>query len=321
MAGKTDNLFPAPTRPCLSDSRTGTSAQLTDVESSSVSYVATDSSAGANDTAFLPADVAGGSSTRAAADPSAGANDPAFLPADAAGGSSTRAATDSSASANDPAFLPADASGLSGSFTCAATDSSASASDLSFFTDAATQYSGTESSSSGTSTRHDWTARGKHRIGYKHAWESEWPWLQFRENDGMFCTLCIKHNANSRCKSGVWVIKPCTLLRQDKVRKHANSDMHKGSKEREALAAMALADGGIEHTFEKTLQITKKGVEGAMKILYWLSKNEVAHFTKFEYLKDLCIELGCTYLKELNVGGNAKYTSHRIISEWLGIMS
>ena len=137
----------------------------------------------------------------------------------------------------------------------------------------------------------------------------------------MFCTLCIKHNANSRCMSGVWVTKPCTLLRQDKVRKHANSDMHKGSKEREALAAMALADGGIEHAFEKTLQIKKKAVKGAMKILYWLSKNEVAHFTKFESLKDLCIELGCTYLKELNVGGNAKYTSHRIISEWLGIMS
>ena len=84
----------------MSDSRTGTSAQLTDVESSSVSYV--DSSAGANDPAFLPADDAGRSSTRAATDSSAGANDPAFLPADAAGGSSTRAATDSSASANDP---------------------------------------------------------------------------------------------------------------------------------------------------------------------------------------------------------------------------
>ena len=175
--GIKDNLFFAPKRPCLSDSRTGTSAQLTDVESSSISYVATDSSAGANDLAILPADAAGGSSTRAATDSSAGANDPAFLPTDAAGGSSTRAAMDSSASANDPAFLPADASGLSGSFTCAATDSLASASDLSLFTDPAAQCSGTESSSSGISTRHDWTARGKHRIGYKHAWESEWPQL------------------------------------------------------------------------------------------------------------------------------------------------
>ena len=42
---------------------------------------------------------------------------------------------------------------------------------------------------------------------------------------------------------------------------------------------------------------------------------------KFESLKDLCIELGCTYLKELSVGGNAKYTSHRVISERLDVMS
>ena len=52
--GIKDNLFFAPKRPCLSDSRTGTSAQLTDVESSSVSYVATDSSTSANDLAIGP---------------------------------------------------------------------------------------------------------------------------------------------------------------------------------------------------------------------------------------------------------------------------
>ena len=35
----------------------------------------------------------------------------------------------------------------------------------------------------------------------------------------------------------------------------------------------------------------------------------------------MCIDLGCTYLKELNIGGNANYSSHRIIGEWLDIMS
>ena len=50
--------------------------------------------------------------------------------------------------------------------------------------------------------------------------------------------------------------------------------------------------------------------------MYWLSKNEVAHFTKLESLKQLCIELGC-----LNIAGNANYSSHRIIGEWLDIMS
>ena len=35
----------------------------------------------------------------------------------------------------------------------------------------------------------------------------------------------------------------------------------------------------------------------------------------------MCIDLGCRYLKELNVAGNANYFSHRIISEWLDVMS
>ena len=37
--------------------------------------------------------------------------------------------------------------------------------------------------------------------------------------------------------------------------------------------------------------------------------------------KQLCIDLGCTHLKELNVSRNANYSSHRIISECLDIMS
>ena len=47
----------------------------------------------------------------------------------------------------------------------------------------------------------------------------------------------------------------------------------------------------------------------------------MAHFTKFESLNQLCIDLGCTYFKKLNVSQNANYSSHRIISEWLDIMS
>ena len=82
----------------------------------------------------------------------------------------------------------------------------------------------------------------------------------------MYCTLCTKHNAISRCKSGVWVTKPCTLLRKDKVKKHASSDMHRRSEQQEALAAIVTAEGGIEHAFEKTLSVKKKAVEGAMSI-------------------------------------------------------
>ena len=165
------------------------------------------------------------------------------------------------------------------------------------------------------------SSRGKHRVGYDPAWKKEWPWLLYKEGEGVFCTLCIKHNASSRSKTGVWVSKPCSSVRKDKVKKHARSDTHRSSEQLEAMSVTASGDGGIVQAFEHVLALKKKAVEGGMKILYWLCKNEVAHFSKFESLKQLCIDLGCTYLKELNVAGNANYSSHRIISEWLDVMS
>ena len=56
---------------------------------------------------------------------------------------------------------------------------------------------------------------------------------------------------------------------------------------------------------------------GALKAVYWLAKEEIAHTTKYASLIDLAKSLGCDYLKELNVGRNATYTSEMIIAEFL----
>ena len=55
--------------------------------------------------------------------------------------------------------------------------------------------------------------------------------------------------------------------------------------------------------------------------MYWLAKEEVAHTTKFNSLKDLVISLGCDYLRELSLGRNAQYSSEQIISELLQSLS
>ena len=62
------------------------------------------------------------------------------------------------------------------------------------------------------------------------------------------------------------------------------------------------------------------------KSCYWCNENSVlvmqerncTFYFKFESLKTLCIDLGCTFL---DVGSNAKYLSNRIIGEWLGVMA
>ena len=78
------------------------------------------------------------------------------------------------------------------------TESSASASGSS--TAICSQVEDGESNTSDLPSHYRCTAKSKHKIGYNRAWESRWPWLHFKENEG---TLCSKHNANPRRKSGI----------------------------------------------------------------------------------------------------------------------
>ena len=42
-----------------------------------------------------------------------------------------------------------------------------------------------------------------------------------------------------------------------------------------------------------------------MRMVYWLAESEVALFTKFESLKELCIDLGAKILRDLEKGKNS----------------
>ena len=53
----------------------------------------------------------------------------------------------------------------------------------------------------------------------------------------------------------------------------------------------------------------------------WCSENNYCLSTKYEAIIDLAINLGCDYLKELEVGANARYRSHAIIGEFLKVLA
>ena len=57
--------------------------------------------------------------------------------------------------------------------------------------------------------------------------------------------------------------------------------------ERERLTVEASTVGGISQGFEQVISLQRNSVLGALKIVYWLTKHEVAHFTNFESLKEL----------------------------------
>ena len=137
----------------------------------------------------------------------------------------------------------------------------------------------------------------------------------------MLYSLCKRHNCYPQNGSETWNSRPCQTLREDSIKRHLASDMHKTAiqKEREALKAKEY--GGIKQYFSKQVSANREAVQAGMQIVYWLAESEVAHFTKFESLKQLCIDLGASVLKDLDRGKNAKYSSNRIIDEWLHILA
>ena len=111
-----------------------------------------------------------------------------------------------------------------------------------------------------------------------------------------------------RSGSRIWTENPCKLLRKDMIQRHRSSQMHK--EELEGTLLSAERDGGIRQVFSTQVVLNRKALIGALRIMYWLAKEEIPH-TKFNSLKELAIYLGCDYLNELCVGRKAQYTSEQ----------
>ena len=135
----------------------------------------------------------------------------------------------------------------------------------------------------------------------------------------MFCTICQKYRKSIR--KAVWVTIPCQQFRKDKLIEHQRTLSHVDAVSAEASAVSAHHSGGVCAMMEERISIKRQAVIGAMKCLYWLAKEETAHHTKFSSLLELGKLLGCDYLSELEVSKRTNYTSHRIIDEFLVVLS
>ena len=83
----------------------------------------------------------------------------------------------------------------------------------------------------------------------------------------------------------------------------------------EADLALVKKHGGIEKAFEQVISAERRAFIGALKCMYYLTKREIAHTTKFSPLLELAKSLGATYLQDMTVGQNAKYSSERFMQE------
>jgi hypothetical protein len=93
--------------------------------------------------------------------------------------------------------------------------------------------------------------------------------------------------------------------------------MHKDALQRESTRLASKQSGGIRQAFATRVVVQRKALIGALHLMYWLAKEEIAHTTKFNSLKQLAISLGCDYLRELSIGKNAQYSSEQTIAELL----
>ena len=68
--------------------------------------------------------------------------------------------------------------------------------------------------------------------------------------------------------------------------------MHREAEECETQRLASQCDGGIVQAFSARVLVNRKALIGALKMVYWLAKEEIASATKFCSLMDLSIQLG-----------------------------
>ena len=105
------------------------------------------------------------------------------------------------------------------------------------------------------------------------------------------------------------------------LQRHKCSLMHRDAETREEDRLASQRDGGIIQAFSSRVVSNRKVLIGAFKMMYWLVKEEVPHTTKFSSLMDLAVQLGSDYLRELNLGKNAHYTSEQSVRELIQCIS
>ncbi|KAM5180722.1 zinc finger protein 862-like [Mantella aurantiaca] len=166
--------------------------------------------------------------------------------------------------------------------------------------------------------------KSKHRLsGINKQWFKDFDWLMVKEN-GMWCSLCMKYSNKHPPKRELpWVNMPCTRIRKESLLDHGKSKTHIDSSA-DLLRKRVLEKTGfgqIERSVSVLNNLQRDAFVGALRSMYWLAKNELPHTTLFEKLLEYCKEMGCSFLKHLNVGKNAHYTSERIMQELLDVLA
>lgn len=73
---------------------------------------------------------------------------------------------------------------------------------------------------------------------------------------------------------------------------HQRSRIHLGSVEVERTRQASFQTWGINKAFDYQINLQRQSVIGALKAIYWLTKEDIAHHTKYESLLQLAVLIG-----------------------------
>ena len=165
----------------------------------------------------------------------------------------------------------------------------------------------------------------KHVVGYVADWQKKFPMVtartRQRRDDWWDVLPAVRHKTKNKFnQSTVWSTSPCTSIRKDCVRRHSISDQHKEAVNKEVYRENSVTDSGLPQAFERQVDFNRSAVKVAMQCLYWLVKHETPHTSNYGSLLKAVEFMGCERLRYLRVGENAKYTSQRVIQEFLNVL-
>ena len=110
-----------------------------------------------------------------------------------------------------------------------------------------------------------------------------------KENDGMFCLLCRKHNTrNLRNNSDTWNATPSIRFQRSSVVEHFATKQHKDAVQRVS---------SFQKEYEEKRDLNDAMLEKAFTAVYWIAKEEIAN-VKLVSLLQLFENLGVSELSQ-----------------------
>ena len=96
--------------------------------------------------------------------------------------------------------------------------------------------------------------------------------LIYKENDGMFCLLCRKHNTrNIRNNSDTWNATPSIRFRRSSIVEYFATKQHKDAVQSEMLQRVS----PFQKEYEEKRDLNDVMLEKAVTAVYWIAKEEI----------------------------------------------